>query len=175
MGGGGTDSEREHREAVAACTDHAPELLALPAELQATTLLTSIPGLREGEPLAQSLWLRLMFSALVDADFLDTEAYLDCGGAATRAGHPPLSEYLARLDDRLDAMTAAVRVDGRTDDAVMRARARVLADCRATADQPPGVFSLQVPTGGGKTLASLAFALRHAVAHGRHRVIVAIP
>ena len=45
-------------------------------------------------------------------DFLDTEAYLDCGGAATRAGHPPLSEYLARFDDRLDAMTAAVRVDG---------------------------------------------------------------
>lgn len=175
LGGGKDDSEREHREAVGACIAHAPSLLALPEALDAKPMLPGIPGLRDGEPLAQALWLRMLFSALVDADFLDTEAYLNRSRAEHRAGFPPLAEYLARLDAHLDGMAAQVQTAGRADDAVMRARAQVLADCRAAAARPPGVFSLQVPTGGGKTLASLAFALRHAVAHGLDRVIVAIP
>ncbi|MBK6789805.1 MAG: CRISPR-associated endonuclease Cas3'' [Betaproteobacteria bacterium] len=175
IGGTRADSEREHQEAVAACASHAPELLALPEALDAKALLPGIPGLREREPLAQSLWLRMLFSALVDADFLDTEAYLNRGRAEARAGFPPLADYLTRLDAHLDAMAGRVRAAGRAEEPVMRARARVLSDCRAAAGQPPGVFSLQVPTGGGKTLASLAFALRHAVAHGLQRVIVAIP
>ncbi len=175
LGGQGPDSEREYREAEQACKACAPELLTLPEALDARTLLAGIPGAAEGEPLAQSLWLRLLFSALVDADFLDTEAYLDRGRAERRTGFPPLADYLARLDARLDGMAAEVRAAGRADDPVMRARAQVLADCRAAAPQPQGVYSLQVPTGGGKTLASLAFALRHAVAHGLERVIVAIP
>jgi len=175
LGGGKADSEREHREAVAACDAHAPSLLTLPEALDARALLPSIPGLREGEPLAQALWLRMLFSSLVDADFLDTEAYLNRGRAEHRGGFPPLAEYLVRLDAHLDGLAAQVRAVGRADDPVMRARAQVLADCRTAAAQAPGVFSLQVPTGGGKTLASLAFALRHAVQHGLDRVIVAIP
>lgn len=174
-GGGRADSEREHREAVQGCTACAPELLYLPDALDSRALLPSIPGLREGEPLAQALWLRILFSALVDADFLDTEAYLSRGQAERRAAFPPLAEYLTRLDTHLDEMAETVRAAGRADDPVMRARAQVLADCRTAGEQPPGVFSLQVPTGGGKTLASLAFALRHAMAHGLSRVIVAIP
>ena len=86
IGGTRADSEREHQEAVAACASHAPELLALPEALDAKALLPGIPGLREREPLAQSLWLRMLFSALVDADFLDTEAYLNRGRAEARAG-----------------------------------------------------------------------------------------
>jgi CRISPR-associated endonuclease/helicase Cas3 len=175
LGGGKVDSDREHREAVAACITHAPALLELPGALNPKVMLSSIPGLREGEPLAQALWLRMLFSALVDADFLDTEAYLNRSRAERRAGFAPLADYLARLDAHLDGMAVHVHAAGRGDDTVMRARAQVLADCRAAAMQPPGVFSLQVPTGGGKTLASLAFALRHAVAHGLERVIVAIP
>lgn len=175
LGGGQADSEREHREAVEACTRSVPALLALPGALDARALLPGIPGLREGEPLAQSLWLRMLFSALVDADFLDTEAYLNRAKAESRAGFPPLVEYLARLDSHLDDLIAQVHAAGRAGDPVMRARTQVLADCRAAAEQSPGVFSLQVPTGGGKTLASLAFALRHAVTHGLERVIVAIP
>jgi len=174
LGGQGPDSEREYREAEKSCMACAPELLTLPEALDARTLFAGIPGLNN-EPLAQSLWLRMLFSALVDADFLDTEAYLDRARAERRAGFPPLAEYLARLDAYLAGMAAQVRAGGRADEPVMRARAQVLADCRAAATRPPGVFSLQVPTGGGKTLASLAFALRHAVAHGLERIIIAIP
>ena len=135
------------------------------------------PGLRdqEPEPLAQSLWLRMMFSALVDADFLDTEAYFDRTRSTRRAGFPPLTEYLSRLDAHMSNLAEQLQLAGRGVEPVMAARARVLADCRAAAEESPGVFSLQVPTGGGKTLASLAFALRHAVAHGLERVIIAIP
>lgn len=174
-GSGRSDSEREYREALQACAAQAPELLPLPAGLDVHGLFAAIPGLREREPLAQSLWLRMLFSALVDADFLDTEAYLNRRQAEQRAGFPPLADYLARLDAHLDAMADTVRAAGRADEAVMQARQQVLADCRSAAEGAPGVFSLQVPTGGGKTLASLAFALRHAVAHGLQRVIVAIP
>jgi CRISPR-associated endonuclease/helicase Cas3 len=174
-GTGQADSEREYDEARMACARVAPELLALPAALDSRRLLLDAPGQREGEPLAQAMMLRLLFSALVDADFLDTEAYLNRDRAQARAGFPPLTDYLDRLDRHLHTMAARVQADGRAADAVMRARARVLADCRAAAAQPGGVYSLQVPTGGGKTLASLAFALRHAVVHGLDRVIVAIP
>lgn len=173
-GGGRPDSEREYIEALRACEVHAPELLALPGALDAAGLFGAIPGLKD-EPLAQSLWLRVMFSALVDADFLDTEAYFDGAKAEGRGGFPSLFEYEARLVAHLDAVVAEVRLAGRGEDPVMRARAQVLADCRSAAAHPPGVFSLQVPTGGGKTLASLAFALRHAVTHGLERVVIAIP
>jgi CRISPR-associated endonuclease/helicase Cas3 len=173
-GGGSLDSKREYTEALRACEAHAPKLLVLPGALDAVGLFGAIPGLKD-EPLAQALWLRMMFSALVDADFLDTEAYFDRAKAEGRGGFPSLIEYESRLHARLDAMYAAVRLAGQADEPVMRARAQVLADCLAAAVHPAGVFSLQVPTGGGKTLASLAFALRHAVTHGLDRVIVAIP
>lgn len=175
FGSGREDSEREYREAADSCAEHAPALLALPEDLDPRAMLSSIPGLSSGEPLAQTLWLRILFSALVDADFLDTEAYLNRGAAGQRTGFPSLSEYLARLDAHLDGMEERVSSAGRADDVVMRARSQVLADCRAGATGAPGVYSLQVPTGGGKTLASLAFALRHALVHGMERVIVAIP
>ncbi len=117
----------------------------------------------------------MQFSALVDADFLDTEAYLNRHRTTARAGFPPMAEYLSLLDSHLDRLVQQSHAAGRADDPVTRARAQVLADCRSAATEPGGVFSLQVPTGGGKTLASLAFVIRHAVHHGLDRVIVAIP
>ena len=174
-GGGAADSQREYAEARDACADHTPELLALPEGLDAAALFRQLPGLADREPLAQALWLRMQFSALVDADFLDTEAYLNRHRATARAGFPPLAEYLALLDAHLDGLVQQSHAAGRAQEPVIRARAQVLADCRTAATEPGGVFSLQVPTGGGKTLASLAFALRHAVHHGLDRVIVAIP
>ena len=174
-GGGRADSDREREEALRVCAAHAPEVLEIPKGIDAAALFGAIPGLDKDEPLAQALWLRMLFSALVDSDFLDTEAYFERSKAMRRAGFPKLDQYLARLDAHLDAMAQQVLAAGRADEPVMRARAQVLSDCRTAAIQPTGVFSLQVPTGGGKTLASLAFALRHAVAHGLDRVIVAIP
>lgn len=170
------EAERERRESVEACERVYPELLSLPEGLDPHTALIGIPGIKENnEPLAQALWMRILFSALVDADFLDTEAYFDRYRATQRHGFPPLADYLTRLDAHLGSLAEATRAAGRCDDPVMQARARVLAECHAAADAPPGVFSLEVPTGGGKTLASMSFALRHAVRHGLDRVIVAIP
>lgn len=173
-GSRGTESLREYDEALAVCRAAAPELLEVPQDLQSHKALLGAPGLAD-EALAQSLWLRLLFSALVDADFLDTESYLDGTRATARAGFPSIEDYLERLDRHLQELTDRVHASGRGNDPVMKARAIVLADCRSKAGAAPGVFSLQVPTGGGKTLASLAFALRHAVEHGLERVIVAIP
>jgi CRISPR-associated endonuclease/helicase Cas3 len=149
-------------------------LLTVLPEIEARTAVLGIPGLAD-EPLAQALWLRMLFSALVDADFLDTESYLNRDRATARTGFPELSEYLDRLNLHLDELAQRADAAGRGSKPVMRARAQVLADCRAKASHPTGVFSLQVPTGGGKTLASLAFALQHALLNGLDRVIIAIP
>lgn len=115
-----------------------------------------------------ALWVRMVFSALVDADFLDTEAYMDGQRTDARRGECDLRPFR----DELNAYLAAF---GEPKTAVNRIRAEVLAQCRSKTSQPPGVFSLTVPTGGGKTLSSLAFALEHAVIQGKRRIIYAIP
>ncbi len=115
-----------------------------------------------------ALWARLVFSALVDADFLDTEAYMDDRKADSRRGESDLRPLRNELNAYLSAF-------GEPKTAVNRIRSEVLTQCRSKASLPPGVFSLTVPTGGGKTLSSLAFALEHAVHHGKRRVIYAIP
>jgi CRISPR-associated endonuclease/helicase Cas3 len=174
------DSNREYFEARDACARTNPQILSLPDEFDLRRALEAIPGVRGGNPLACALWVRMLFSALVDSDFLDTEAFMDEEKAQAREGFAQLEDYLHRLDAHLDAKAAAVAAEGRAGDLVMRARADVLRQCREKAALPPGVFSLTVPTGGGKTLSSLAFALRHAVASNavaskRRRVIYAIP
>lgn len=169
------DSEREYREARDACASANAKILLVPDEFDLRRALETIPGARSGNRLACALWVRMLFSALVDSDFLDTEAFMDEGRAEARDGFASLEKYLLQLDTHLDTMLAAVASSGHAGDAVMRARADVLCQCRKKAALPPGVFSLAVPTGGGKTLSSLAFALRHAVAHGKKRVIYAIP
>lgn len=169
------DSEREYAQALVACSAHEPGLLALPDDFSLATALAAIPGPASAQPLTTSLWIRMLFSTLVDADFLDTERFLNQGKARARAGFPHLATYAEQLTAHLSDMASHTQRDGRCDDPVIRARAQVLDKCLAKARLKPGVFTLTVPTGGGKTLSSLAFALQHAQVHGKRRVIYAIP
>jgi len=117
-----------------------------------------------------SLWVRMLFSCLVDADFLDTEAHFDAGKPARRKGFSALDTMLVAFDEHMVTKTASASASP-----VNTLRTKILLQCREKAALPPGFFSLTVPTGGGKTLSSLAFALKHAEAHGKRRVIYAIP
>lgn len=121
-------------------------------------------------PLVAALFTRLIFSALVDADFLATEAFMNPTQARERRrGEESLQERMMEsLETHISAFPAP-------SNEVDRARAEVHAACVIAAEKTPGLFSLTVPTGGGKTLSSLAFALRHAITHGHRRVIYVIP
>jgi CRISPR-associated endonuclease/helicase Cas3 len=140
--------------------------LPRPVEVQ---ILPSRPAWLAGSGEAQAFWVRMLFSALVDADFLDTEAFYE---QQSRSGDafPDLTELKCSLDSYLDELAS-----GSVASAMNTMRSRVLAACRKAAKTEPGAFTLTVPTGGGKTLASLAFALDHAVRLGKKRVIVVIP
>jgi CRISPR-associated endonuclease/helicase Cas3 len=115
---------------------------------------------------------RMLFSCLVDADFLETERFY--AEAERRTVERGARAELADLRALLDAHLAEKRRDA-PDTAVNRLRADVLAHVREGAAHLPGVFTLTVPTGGGKTLTSLAFALDHAVRHGLERIVYVIP
>lgn len=117
-----------------------------------------------------ALWVRMLFSCLVDADFLDTEAFMDGDRASLRGGYPALDTLCRRFDAHMTTLT-----QNAPDTPVNRLRANILQSCRDKAKESPGLFSLTVPTGGGKTLSGMAFALEHAVFHGKRRVIHVIP
>jgi CRISPR-associated endonuclease/helicase Cas3 len=127
----------------------------------------------ESKGLDMSLWIRMLFSCLVDADFLDTERYMDQDKAEDRGHYLTIPELLSCFNAHMDAITAKAMAEA--DTPVNRARQTVLADCRDAAALEPGMFSLTVPTGGGKTLSSMAFALEHARCYGKTRVIYVIP
>jgi len=139
----------------------------IPQEIRSQTKPTSPPV---GKSDGFALWVRMLFSCLVDADFLDTEAFMNEGKAAQRAGYPAVEELLRRFNSYISE-----NFSGAASTHVNRIRAEVLRQCREKAHDAPGLFSLTVPTGGGKTLSSLAFALQHAARHGKRRVIYVIP
>lgn len=128
--------------------------------------LRSIPGGADGF----ALWVRMLFSCLVDADFLDTEAYMDTDKSARRGNWPNIESLLEQFDHH---MSDKVREAAPTP--VNALRADILRQCRERAHEVPGLFSLTVPTGGGKTLSSLAFALEHAKRYHKRRIIHVIP
>ena len=115
--------------------------------------------------------VRLLFSALVDADFLDTEAHLTPGKREAReAAGEAIAPAL--LLERLRAWSGARRV---TPSPVNEWRERWRREVVDLASNAPGLFRLALPTGAGKTLTGLEFALAHAVAHGFRRVVIAVP
>lgn len=141
--------------------------LSLPAQLKPPAHFTPR---RERGFFQYAFLTRMLFSCLVDADFIDTEHFYalhEKGLPHTRGGGPGLGV----LHDALNSYLTAFKADSD----VNRLRGEILTHVRAQAEKPPGRFTLTVPTGGGKTLASLAFALDHAIAHGMDRVIYVIP
>ncbi|OWT64056.1 CRISPR-associated helicase/endonuclease Cas3 [Candidimonas nitroreducens] len=139
-----------------------PEHISLPSSLKARS--------RERSNFQLSFLVRMLFSCLVDADYLDTEAFYDQveGRASARKASLPT---LPALRDLLEEYLTSFKPDT----PVNQIRASILRHVRDQAQLAPGLFSLTVPTGGGKTLASLAFALDHAIQHGLRRVIFVIP
>jgi CRISPR-associated endonuclease/helicase Cas3 len=133
------------------------------------SLVFSIDSDRFGFQL--QFFVRVLFSCLVDADYLDTESSLDKGKSGWRSGYPEVDELHGRFWNAFNALRK--KADLTT--VVNQHREMVLQDCLEKAGQRPGLFSLTVPTGGGKTLASLAFALEHAKKHGKRRIIYVIP
>lgn len=122
------------------------------------------------QDLGLSLFIRMIFSCLVDADYLATERYYEPETGARRGRAVTLDTLTGRLEAYLTGLPA------HANESRLNGDRRAIQDaCRAAATRRPGLFSLTVPTGGGKTLASLLFALHHAKAHGLRRVIYAIP
>jgi CRISPR-associated endonuclease/helicase Cas3 len=121
------------------------------------------------------LWIRMLFSCLVDADYLDTESFMDEGKSQQRGQYPGLDVLLAQFNRSMQARFLKPTAPDKGPSPINRIRASVLRQCRDKARGEPGFYTLTVPTGGGKTLSSLAFALEHAVHHGKRRVIYGIP
>lgn len=137
----------------------------IPAYEWKGTLESGIPMPNMQDMFSQSLWTRMLYSCLVDADYLDTEAFMS---PAERPEYDSLPELLQRLNAYIAPWFPAKNQ-------LNEYRCQILSRCLDTASSPRGIYSLTVPTGSGKTVSSLAFALRHAVENGLERVIYVIP
>lgn len=141
----------------------------VPKEIKNQPVPDFPPLLKDGADI--SFFIRMVFSCVVDADFLNTEAFMSPEKKALRnEGYPELDELLITFDRHMNQLCERAKST-----AVNKVRAAVLEQCRRAANREPAVFSLTVPTGGGKTLSSLAFALRHAVKREKRRIIYVIP
>jgi len=119
--------------------------------------------------------VRLLFSSLVDADFLDTEAHFegDAQGKRPRPEGPKINANAALAV--LDAHMAMLRTTTHAQVAVQQARATLWNAVTRAGQEGIGTFTLTAPTGSGKTLAMLKFALEHAKKHGLKRIVLAVP
>ncbi|WBF68507.1 CRISPR-associated helicase Cas3' [Desulfovibrio subterraneus] len=151
------------------------KMLPLPS-ISTATPLPDIPcrvWQQQLAPFTLAFFVRMLFSCLTDADYLDTERFCDAETAQSRNGWASLSEVVKAFEPTI-AKLSSTPVKEETSP-VNPARREILEHCLAAASLTPGVFSLTVPTGGGKTYSSLAFALKHAMHHGLRRIIYVIP
>ena len=142
--------------------------IALPEKLSAPPLKADA----HHKWFSYAFFTRMLYSCLVDADFLDTEAFYASVESKTiqRGGHPDLNA----LQQLFNAFIKAFRQKAKPND-LNRLRSNILEHAVAQAGEAPGLFTLTVPTGGGKTFTSMAFALEHAKQYGMRRVIYVIP
>ena len=128
-----------------------------------------LPDFAARDRVSAELWLRMVFSALVDADFLDTEGHFNPGQASMREPERDIRKLRERFQLRHQEYLR--RAAGPVDEV----RSEIYQACLEAAEHAPGLFRLAVPTGGGKTLSAMGFALQHASVHGLERVVVAVP
>ncbi|MRS04593.1 DEAD/DEAH box helicase, partial [bacterium] len=141
------------------------------AKMPTSILEKNLPKERPPKGADPALWIRMLFSCLVDADFLDTEAFMDKKRFLLRGNYPAIAELLESFTKFM-----AERYTPKADDtSVNYIRDNILRRCIGKAVEAPGAFTLSVPTGGGKTLSSMAFALHHASHHEKRRIIYVIP
>ena len=114
--------------------------------------------------------IRMLFSCLVDADYLDTERFMNEEAYLQRGKHASLVELLPKLESFLHDLSAKAPATK-----LNKLRAQIQDVCLRKSEGDPGFYSLTVPTGGGKTLASLLWAMKHAVKYGKERIVIAIP
>ncbi len=112
---------------------------------------------------------RMLYSCLVDADYLDTERFMNKSSFDQRGGCDAMPTLLQRLNKHLEKLSQ------RAQSPLNILRSKVQQQCADKALCQPGFFELTVPTGGGKTIASMVWAINHAIRHRKKRVIIAIP
>ena len=136
-----------------------PEITSDPFDLRKTT----------NPDFSLSVFMRMIYSCLVDADFLDTEAFMN-EGKVERSSGEKVEILLEKLENHISGW-----LKNQDTDTVNGRRSEILRHCLEKGKSEKGLFQLTVPTGGGKTIASLAFALRHAAENQMDRVIYVIP
>jgi CRISPR-associated endonuclease/helicase Cas3/CRISPR-associated endonuclease Cas3-HD len=119
---------------------------------------------------AISFYTRMLFSCLVDADFLDTERFLSPDKSSLRGQYESFNELFTKFDNYMN-----IKLSTAEENPINRYRREIYEQCMEKAELPPQMFSLTVPTGGGKTLSSMAFALNHLKKHNLNRILYVIP
>ncbi len=112
-------------------------------------------------------WTRMLYSCLVDADYLDTERFMQ-PYKLYRGGYDGMERLLGKLEKHIEKWA-------NPENEMNKYRWEILSECLRCGEKTKGIYTLTVPTGGGKTVSSMAFALRHAVAHGMKHIIYVIP
>jgi len=125
----------------------------------------------------QAFFTRMLYSCLVDADYLDTEAFYAKleNKTVERGDYPALSALQQAFAQHLQNTRAKAQNSKGGQAELNRLRSEILEHAQQQAALPPGLFTLTVPTGGGKTYTSMAFALEHARQHGQRRIIYVVP
>ena len=134
--------------------------------------VTTVPiayGETKNPDFSLSVFIRMLYSCLVDADFLDTEAFMKKGEIKRDTGES-IEILLQKLEKYVSKWLLNKEIN-----TVNGRRTEILRNCLEARKREKGLFRLTVPTGGGKTVASLAFALRHAVYNNMDRIIYVIP
>jgi CRISPR-associated endonuclease/helicase Cas3 len=156
------------------CLDELKTRLAADG-LTATQPPGTVCGMELSSRIDRMLDIRLLFSALVDADFLDTEAHFEGEDTGKRYRKPGPDLQPERAAALLLSHIERLQTETQANSRVAEVRVALRKACLDAAESSTGLFTLTAPTGSGKTLAMLAFALAHARKHGLRRVIMVIP